>query len=178
MLNHISIMGRLVADPELRYTPKGTPVCSFRIACDRDVKNPDGEYDTDFIDIVAWRSLAESIARRFTKGRMVIVDGRLQLRPWVDRDGNRHYAAEIVANRAYFGDRPKNERETEQPADDEGYPAAQQSRARVSLRRLPARLCTQRFRLPAQCRRPCGVLPGALLRRKVPVGDWGCAGYR
>ena len=102
MLNHISIMGRLVADPELRYTPKG-------------------EYDTDFIDIVAWRSLAESIARRFTKGRMVIIDGRLQLRPWVDRDGNRHYATEIVANRAYFGDRPKNERETEQPADDEGY---------------------------------------------------------
>lgn len=119
MLNHISIMGRLVADPELRYTPKGTPVCSFRIACDRDVKNPDGEYDTDFIDIVAWRGLAENIARRFTKGRMVIIDGRLQLRPWVDRDGNRHYATEIVANRAYFGDRPKGE--AEQPADDEGY---------------------------------------------------------
>lgn len=119
MLNHISIMGRLVADPELRYTPKGTPVCSFRIACDRDVKNPDGEYDTDFIDIVAWRSLAETIARRFTKGRMAIIDGRLQLRPWVDRDGNRHYATEIVANRAYFGDRPKGE--AEQPDADEGY---------------------------------------------------------
>ena len=112
MLNH---------DPELRYTPKGTPVCSFRIACDRDVKNPDGEYDTDFIDVVAWRGLAENIARRFTKGRMVIIDGRLQLRPWVDRDGNRHYATEIVANRAYFGDRPKNEREAEQPDADEGY---------------------------------------------------------
>lgn len=68
---------------------------------------------------MAWRGLAENIARRFTKGRMVIIDGRLQLRPWVDRDGNRHYATEIVANRAYFGDRPKGE--AEQPDADEGY---------------------------------------------------------
>ena len=90
MLNRITIMGRLVANPELRYTPKGTPVCSIRIACDRETKNADGEYDTDFIDVVAWRSVAENIARRFAKGRMAIVDGRLQIRPWTDRDGIRH----------------------------------------------------------------------------------------
>lgn len=82
MLNRITIMGRLVANPELRYTPKGTPVCSIRIACDRETKNADGEYDTDFIDVVAWRSVAENIARRFAKGRMAVIDGRLQIRPW------------------------------------------------------------------------------------------------
>lgn len=110
MLNHISIMGRLVADPELRRTTKGTAVCSFRIACDRDQKNADGEHDTDFLDVVAWRGLAENISRYFTKGRMAIIDGRLQIRPWTDRDGVRHYATEILASRVYFGDsRPKGE---------------------------------------------------------------------
>lgn len=110
MLNHINIMGRLVADPELRRTQKGIAVCSFRIACDRDVKNADGEHDTDFIDIVAWRGLAENIARYFTKGRMAVIDGRLQIRPWVDRDGTRRYATEVLASRIYFGDsRPKDE---------------------------------------------------------------------
>jgi len=110
MLNHIDIAGRLVADPELRRTQNGTAVCSFRIACDRDHKNADGEYDTDFIDVVAWRALAENVARYFTKGRMAIVDGRLQIRPWTDRDGARRYATEILASRVYFGDsRPKDE---------------------------------------------------------------------
>ena len=119
MLNQITIMGRLVANPELRYTPKGTPVCSIRIACDRETKNADGEYDTDFIDVVAWRSVAENIARRFAKGRMAIVDGRLQIRPWTDRDGIRHYATEILANRVYFGDsRPAVEAENEPPEED------------------------------------------------------------
>ena len=98
MLNRITIMGRLVANPELRYTPKGTPVCSIRIACDRETKNADGEYDTDFIDVVAWRGQAENIARRFAKGRMAVIDGRLQIRPWTDRDGIRHYATEITAS--------------------------------------------------------------------------------
>ena len=121
MLNRITIMGRLVANPELRYTPKGTPVCSIRIACDREVKNAYGEYDTDFIDVVAWRSVAENIARRFAKGRMAVVDGRLQIRPWTDRDGIRHYATEILANRIYFGDsRPAAEAENEPPEED-GY---------------------------------------------------------
>ena len=119
MLNRITIMGRLVANPELRYTPKGTPVCSIRIACDRETKNADGEYDTDFIDVVAWRGQAENIARRFAKGRMAIVDGRLQIRPWTDRDGIRHYATEILANRVYFGDsRPAAEAENEPPEED------------------------------------------------------------
>lgn len=81
MLNHITIMGRLVADPELRRTPKGTAVCTFRIACDRDVKNADGERETDFIDVVAWRGLAENVARYFSKGRMAVLEGRLQIRP-------------------------------------------------------------------------------------------------
>jgi len=110
MLNHITIMGRLVADPELRRTQKGTAVCSFRIACDRDVKNADGEHDTDFIDVVAWRGLAENIARYFIKGRMAVIDGRLQIRPWTDRDGTRRYTTEILASRVYFGDsRPRDE---------------------------------------------------------------------
>ncbi len=110
MLNHIAIMGRLVADPELRRTRKGTAVCSFRIACDRDHKNADGEYETDFIDVVAWNGLAENIARYFAKGRMAVIDGRLQIRPWTDRDGARRYATEILASRVYFGDsRPKAE---------------------------------------------------------------------
>ena len=119
MLNRITIMGRLVANPELRYTPKGTPVCSIRIACDREDKNADGESDTDFIDVVAWRSVAENIARRFAKGRMAVIDGRLQIRPWTDRDGIRHYATEILANRVYFGDsRPAVEAENEPPEED------------------------------------------------------------
>ena len=118
MLNRITIMGRLVANPELRYTPKGTPVCSIRIACDREVKNAHGEYDTDFVDVVAWRGPAENIARRFAKGRMAIVDGRLQIRPWTDRDGIRHYATEILANRIYFGDSRPAEAENEPPEED------------------------------------------------------------
>lgn len=127
MLNRITIMGRLVADPELRRTPKGSAVCSFRIACDRDQKNADGEYDTDFIDVVAWHGLAENIARYFTKGRMAVIDGRLQIRPWTDRDGARHYATEILAGRIYFGDsRPKDESGGEPSEEDnvneEGLP--------------------------------------------------------
>ena len=109
MLNRITIMGRLVANPELRYTPKGTPVCSIRIACDREVKNADGEYDTDFIDVVAWRSVAENIARRFAKGRMAVVSGRLQIRNWTDKDGNKRTSAEVVADNVYFGDSNRRE---------------------------------------------------------------------
>lgn len=104
MLNHIVNMGRLTADPIRRVTASGIPVTSFSIACDRDFKNADGEKVTDFIDIVAWRNTAEFVSKYFTKGRMAVVDGRLQLRDWIDRDGNKRRSAEIVANSVNFGD--------------------------------------------------------------------------
>lgn len=105
MLNHITLMGRLVADPELRTTPSGVAVATFRIAVDRDFKNKQtGEKETDFVTIVAWRSTAEFVGRYFTKGRMAVVDGRLQIRPYTDRDGNKRNATEVVAESVYFGD--------------------------------------------------------------------------
>ena len=107
MLNYIFIMGRLTQDPELRRAGD-TPVCTFRIACDRDYKTKDGNKETDFVDVVAWRGLAETVAKYFAKGRMAIVEGRLQIRPWTDKDGNKRYATEIVAERVRFGDsKPK-----------------------------------------------------------------------
>ena len=106
MLNQIVIMGRLTRDPELRYTQSQVPACSFRIACDRDFpKTKDSnEHDTDFIDVVAWRGTAEFVNKYFTKGRMVVVRGRLQMRDWTDREGNKRISAEIVADGVYFGD--------------------------------------------------------------------------
>lgn len=104
MLNRITIMGRLVRDPELRSTNTGTPVASFTIACDRDFKNGDGGKDTDFIDIVAWRKTAEFVTQYFSKGRMAVVEGRLQIREWKDKDGGNRRTAEIVAENIYFGD--------------------------------------------------------------------------
>ena len=121
MLDYIVMMGRLTHDPELRKTQEGTAVCTFRIACDRDFKTKDGEKETDFIDVVAWRGLAETVAKYFAKGRMAIVEGRLQIRPWTDKDGNKRYATEIVANHVRFGDsKPKDENGaaySEPPAD-------------------------------------------------------------
>lgn len=109
MLNHIIMMGRLTRDPELRKTSEGTAVCTFRIACDRDFKTKDGQKETDFIDVVAWRGLAETTAKYFKKGRLAVAEGRLQIRPWKDKDGNNRYATEIVADHVYFGDsRPKD----------------------------------------------------------------------
>ena len=108
MLNHIVMMGRLVRDPELRKAGD-TSVCSFRIACDRDYKNKDGERDTDFVDVVVWRQLAETVAKFFSKGRMAVVSGRLQIRPWTDKNGEKRFSTEIVAENVYFGDsKPKN----------------------------------------------------------------------
>ena len=105
MLNHIVLMGRLTRDPELRYTQSQTPVATFRIAVDRDFPNRDGaEKQTDFIDIVAWRQSAEFVSKFFTKGSMVIVTGRLQMRDWTDRDGNKRTSAEVVADRVMFGE--------------------------------------------------------------------------
>ena len=108
MLNKIFLQGRLVADPELRHTQSGIPVASFRIAVDRDYKNQNGEKETDFINIVAWRGIGEFVSRYFYKGRMAIVVGQLQIREYTDRDGNRRYATEVVANNIYFGDSKKD----------------------------------------------------------------------
>ena len=104
MLNHITIMGRLTRDPELRRTAGGTAVTSFSLAVDRDYKGQDGEKETDFIDVVAWRSTAEYVAKYYTKGRMAVVDGRLQIREWLANDGSKRRSAEVVAENVYFGD--------------------------------------------------------------------------
>ena len=104
MLNRIILMGRLTRDPELRRTGSGTAVTSFSLAVDRDFKSQSGEKETDFIDIVAWRSTAEFVSKFFTKGRMAVVEGRLQIRDWTDRDGGKRRSAEVVADNVYFGD--------------------------------------------------------------------------
>ncbi|MDD4716013.1 MAG: single-stranded DNA-binding protein [Oscillospiraceae bacterium] len=105
MLNRIILMGRLTRDPELRHTQSGTSVVSFSLAVDRDFKSREsGEKQTDFIDIVAWRNTAEFVSKYFTKGRMAVVEGRLQIRDWNDRDGNKRRSAEVVADNVYFGD--------------------------------------------------------------------------
>ena len=109
MLNTIVIMGRLTRDPERRYTQNQTPVASFTLAVDRDFSGRDGaEKQTDFIDCVAWRSSAEFISKYFSKGRMAVVAGRLQLRDWTDKDGNKRRNAEVVADHIYFGDSKKD----------------------------------------------------------------------
>ena len=104
MLNKIILMGRLTRDPELRRTQSGTAVTSFSIACDRDFKSPSGEKETDFIDVVAWRNTAEFVSKYFAKGRMAVVEGRLQIRDWTDREGGKRRSAEVVADNVYFGD--------------------------------------------------------------------------
>ena len=109
MLNKIFVMGRLTHDPELRRTGSGTPVCSFSIACDRDFKSQSGEKETDFFDVVAWRATGEFVSKYFTKGRMVVVEGRLQIREWQDKEGNKRRSAEVIADNVYFGDsKPKD----------------------------------------------------------------------
>ncbi len=104
MLNKIVVMGRLTRDPELRRTQSGLSVTSFSVASDRDFKNQSGEKETDFIDCVAWRNTAEFVCKYFSKGRMAVVEGRLQLRDWQDNNGNKRRSAEIVADNVYFGD--------------------------------------------------------------------------
>ena len=104
MLNKVIIMGRLVKDPELRRTQSGTAVTSFRIAVDRDFKGQDGSKQADFFDVVAWRATAEFVSKYFTKGRMAVVEGRLQTRDWTDREGGKRRSAEVVADNIYFGD--------------------------------------------------------------------------
>ena len=105
MLNHITIMGRLVKDPELRRTQSGVAVCSFTVAVDRDFQSREAaEKQTDFIDVVAWRQTAEFVSKYFTKGRMIVVDGSLQSRKWQDKTGQNRVSWEVLANNIYFGD--------------------------------------------------------------------------
>lgn len=114
MLNRIILMGRLTRDPELRRTGSGTAVTSFSLAVDRDFKSQSGEKETDFIDIVAWRNTAEFVSKYFTKGRMAVVEGRLQIRDWTDKDGGKRRSAEVVADNVYFGDSKRD-------GDNSGY---------------------------------------------------------
>lgn len=103
MLNHITLMGRLTRDPELRYTQSNTPVANFRLAVDRDYSSG-GERQTDFIECVAWRSTAEFVEKYFQKGSMAVVSGRLQIREWTDKEGKQRSSAEVVLDSIYFGE--------------------------------------------------------------------------
>ena len=126
MLNHITIMGRLTRDPEIRYTQSQTPVTSFTLAVDRDFGGRDGgEKQTDFIDCVAWRQTAEFVSKYFAKGSMAVVSGRLQIRDWTDREGGKRRSAEVVVDNIYFGDSKRREggdvRSESRPAYQSSY---------------------------------------------------------
>ena len=132
MLNRIIIMGRLVRDPELRTTQSGTSVTSFTLAVDRDFKSREsGEKSTDFIDVVAWRQTAEFVCKYFTKGRMAVAEGRLQIREWKDKDGNNRRTAEVVAENVYFGDSKRD-------GADSGYGAGAYGNAGYGANAAPA----------------------------------------
>lgn len=109
MLNHLTIMGRLVADPELHTTQSGISVTSFRVAVERNYASPDGERETDFFDVTAWRGTAEIVCKHFSKGRMIAIDGRLETQAWTDRDGNNRVTVGIVAESVYFADSRREE---------------------------------------------------------------------
>ena len=115
MLNKIILMGRLTRDPELRRTGSGTAVTSFALAVDRDFKSQSGEKETDFIEVVAWRNTAEFVSKYFSKGRMAVVEGRLQIRDWTDKDGGKRRSAEVVADSVYFGDSKRSDSDTSAP---------------------------------------------------------------
>lgn len=128
MLNHIVLMGRLTRDPELRHTGTGTAVASFTLAVDRDFQSKDTqERAVDFIDIVAWRNTAEFVSKYFTKGRMAVVSGRLQIRNWTDKEGGKRRSAEVVADNVYFGDSKKDGASTGGYAEFGGFSAPSQS---------------------------------------------------
>lgn len=125
MLNHIVIMGRLTRDPELRRTQNGTAVASFSLAVDRDYKPEGGERETDFIDVVVWRGTAEFVQKYFAKGRMAVVSGRLQIRNWTDKEGNKRRSAEVVADNVYFADSKRDGDQVQnyaQPPQGYSYP--------------------------------------------------------
>ena len=139
MLNRIVLMGRLVADPELRTTPSGVNVATLRLAVDRDFKNRQtGERETDFINVVAWRQTAEFVSRYFTKGRLAVVEGRLQIRPYTDREGNKRTAAEVVADNIYFADSRRDE-------EGGGYAPASSNGGYAA----PAQQCSGGYAAPA-----------------------------
>ena len=121
MLNRIIVMGRMTRDPELRRTGSGTAVASFPVAVDRDFKSQSGEKETDFIDVVAWRNTAEFVNKYFSKGRMAVVEGRLQLRDWTGKDGNKRRTAEIVADSVYFGDSKRDGGDAAQSEPQGGF---------------------------------------------------------
>ena len=120
MLNHIVIMGRLTAAPELRYTQQGTAVASYTLAVDRDYQSGGNEKQTDFIPCVAWRQSAEFVSKYFSKGSMAVVSGRLQLRDWTDKDGNKRRTAEVIAESVYFGESKKREPGQLEELEDDG----------------------------------------------------------
>ena len=109
MLNKVVIMGRFTKDPELRRTGSGTAVTSFSLACDRDFKSQSGDKETDFIEVVAWKNTAEFVSKYFSKGRMAVVEGRLQIRDWTDKYGGKRRSAEVVADNVYFADSKRSE---------------------------------------------------------------------
>lgn len=118
MLNKIIVMGRLVRDPELRHTQKGTAVALFTIAVDRDITDSEGNRRTDFIDCVAWAGSAEFVSKYFTKGSMAVVVGRLQFRDWTDKEGNKRRNAEVLVENIYFGEAKRSERRDDRYDED------------------------------------------------------------
>lgn len=126
MLNHIVIMGRLTRDPELRYTQNQKAVTSFALAVDRDFSREDGSREVDFIEVVAWNSTAEFVSKYFTKGQMAVASGRLQLRDWTDKDGNKRRTAEVIASNVYFGGSKKDSGGQTDAPQGRGSTAAQQ----------------------------------------------------
>lgn len=128
MLNHIVIMGRLTRDPEMRKTGSGIAVANFTVAVDRDFNGQDGQKETDFIDCVAWRKTAEFVQKYFSKGKMIAVAGRLQVRSWTDKDGNKRRTAEIQADNIYFGESKGSDGGIRggSVSNEGGYPTAEQ----------------------------------------------------
>ncbi len=128
MLNHIVVMGRLARDPEKRYTQNGTPVAAFSLAVDRDFKDKQsGERPVDWIDVVAWRQTADFVCKYFAKGRMAVVEGRLQTRSYTDREGIKRKAVEVVADSVYFGDSKPAGQQSEGNADESSLPPSQEA---------------------------------------------------
>ena len=150
MLNHIVLMGRLTRDPELRRTGSGVAVASFTLAVDRDYAAQGAEKETDFVDIVAWRNTAEFVSKYFAKGRMAVVTGRLQIRNWQDKEGNKRRSAEVVADNVYFGDSKRDN------ADGGSFNQSQATRrASIRFRSSSRRIRRRRTCLPLRLISPC-----------------------
>lgn len=134
MLNHITLMGRLVQNPELKHTPQDVAVTAFTLAVDRDRKDQNGERKADFIEIVAWRNTAEYVCKYLTKGRMVVVSGRLQFRDYTDKEGNKRKAAEVVADTVYFADSRRDATDETRPNT---APAASKAPPTIEYEEVP-----------------------------------------